>query len=247
MNRIAYLGLAALLSLATAGTSHASAVPTPFPDVISTGPQSFTISPFTSSVFNTDSIRLGSDVIDVSVVGNPSLLQDIAALLEFSGDTFKVKYEVQGFGTELDFSDTVTVEVTALLNGSTVLGSPQTFHVTLSDSCTSAGGAVLLDCRSSKLLTAFDSSQPIVIPAGTPISDITFKYVVLQSDESCVAKDGGQSSACNSGGTAIVDTSDLFDPSWSAEISVVAEPSSLALLGLGIAALFGMRRRRSVV
>lgn len=244
MNRIALFGLSALAIVVVGGTGNAAVFPS-FPSFITTGPQSFTIDPVTAPQFSVDSHRLGFQQVDVAVA-NPG--SAINATLTFSGSPFKVKYEVQGFGSELIFGDTVTVEASARLNGA-LLGSKETFNIVLSDQC---GGtdqnAVVSDCSTKALLTAFDASQPIVIPAGTPASDVQFTYDVLQSNEFCVAKifSGGvfqSQGACLQGGTSILDTNNLFDPKWSADIAV-PEPGSIGLLVVGIAGVFGFGVRR---
>jgi hypothetical protein len=252
MNRIALLGLSVTALINAQGTVFASTAPISpgFPDFVSTGEQSFTIDPFTSATFSSDARLLGGQRVDVAVAGN--IGPDIAALLTFLSDTFKVKYEVQGGGNVLVFSDTVAVKVSATLNGAP-LGDTETFNVFLSDQCGDPSQTpALLDCSTRKLLTAFDSSQPVVIPAGTPASELVFNYDVLQSDEHCLAEtfSGGilqSEGACLDGGTTVTDTSDLFDPRWSASVSV-PEPSVLALLAIfGASALSVGKRRRPLL
>lgn len=256
MKRLLPAVLGASLVIATTAAGHAAAVASHVFTVSGdTGPLSFSVPTHTG--FSSDTVLLGQDRASIDTVAfNPALGSIIGAVanLSFGGDTFKVKYSVQGFGNEMVFSDTVSAKISALLNGSPI-GTPETFSVGLSSSC---GGPDQPDvdrlCSASALLTAFSGSDSIVLPAGTNAHDVSFVYSVLQSDEHCVENyyTAGVitlTSACTAGGTDIVDTSDLFDPHWSAQVTMsynyVPEPASLAVLAVGAACVVGVRRRRA--
>ena len=255
MNRLPSAILGASLLIAVTGAGHAASVRGHFFTVSAdTGPLSFSVP--THSGFSSDTVVLGQDRASIDTVAfNPALGSIIGAVaqLAFAGDTFKVKYSVEGFGNEMVFSDTVSAKISAFLNGS-LLGTPETFSVGLSSSC---GGPDQPDvdrlCSANALLTAFSGSDSIVLPAGTNAHDVTFVYSVLQSDEHCIENyyTAGVitlTSACTAGGTDIVDTSDLFDPGWSAHVTMtyeyVPEPASLGVLAFGVACAVGARRRR---
>lgn len=213
-----------------------------------TGDESFTISPLDG--FSSDTVVLGQQSARVGGLSfNSSLgsLIDGVASLTFAGDPFKVIYSVEGYGNQMVYSDAVTVTATAYV-GSTVLGTPEVFNVDLSDSC---GGADQPDvdrfCTTKQLLTAFSDTQSLVLPPNTSISAVNFVYQVTQSDEDCVENyyTGNvltTTSACGSGGTSVVDTSNLADPGWSGSISIdyryrAPEPGSLWLLGVAVVAV----------
>jgi PEP-CTERM motif len=247
--------LGALLVIAAIGAAEASAIPGQFYTVSGdTGPLSFSIP--THNGFSSDTVLLGEDRVSINNVAfNPALGSIVGAVaqLAFAGDTFKVVYQVEGFGNEVVFSDTVSAKISALLNG-VPFGTPETFNVNLSGSCGGPNGPDVDNlCSAKSLLNAFAGSDSIVLPPGSNASDVTFVYSVLQSNEHCVVNDytGGilsETSACLDGGTSIYDTSNLFDPSWNAQVTMryeyVPEPASLAVLGFGVACAISARRRR---
>jgi hypothetical protein len=222
---------------------------------VSTGAQSFSIP--TRNGSTTDRPLLGQDLQDLNGLAfNPALGSVIGsvATLVWTGDTFKAVYEVLGFGSELVFSDRVTVKATALLNG-VAIGTPEVVSVTVSSSCGGSGVTpVLQDCTAKALLNAFTDSQSIPLPPGTSFSSVEFDYAVLNSDESCQAYDYTSgvltgTNLCLSGGVSILDTSNLFDPGWSASLNITyaykaPEPAGVGLLSIGVAGLLAMRRRR---
>lgn len=237
-----------LAAIAAAQPGQAAVFPS-FPAFISTGQQSFTIDPSTIAHFTTDQTLLGNQTIDEQITAPGVTAGAVQAMLAFQGAPFKAVYSVEGGGNHLVFSDMITVRATASLNGM-ALGSPEIFNIALSDSC---GDPTMptaeLVCSTKQLLTAFDVSQPIDIPAGTPFSDVSFSYSVLQSNEYCQAQtySGGVlqfTSACLSGGMGIVDTNNLADPSWSGSLTLVPEPGSVGLLMAGLSGLLGIAALR---
>ena len=108
-------------------------------------------------------------------------------------------------------------------------------------------------CNAQGTFDAFSGSESVVVPANTPISDVTFAYVVTQSDQQCTAvtenRDHVQfTSACIEGYTNVTDGVTPGDPHWSA--SLVPEPNSLGLLAFAVMGVVGVgtwRRRRSVL
>ena len=260
MPRVALFGLVAWLSLICGSMDQVRAAATTGDHFVTlsdgTGPLSFTISPH--SGFSSDVVELGSQSDTIrDVAFNPALgvLIGGVATLTFGGDPFKVVYSVEGFGNEMVYSDEVTVTAKAILNGSTILGTPEVFHVSLSDSC---GGPDQPDvdrfCSTKQLLDAFSGSQSIVLPPHTSANQVQFVYQVTQSDEHCIENyytDGEitTTSACTMGGTSVFDTSDLADPSWSGDVSVTyeyraPEPATLGLLGIGTLFIVAGRRAR---
>jgi hypothetical protein len=255
----ALLGLATLFAGSITRAVEASVVTGGEHDNVSasTGAQSFSFP--TSSGFTVDQRLLGQDRVNVGGLAfNPalgSLIGSIANLV-WTGDTFKGVYEVLGFGSELVFSDQVTVRATATLDG-TAIGTPEIVSVTLSGTCGDSGTTpVLQDCRAKALLDAFTDSQSIALPAGTSFSSVDFVYAVLNSNESCQALDYANgvltsTNLCLSGGVSIVDTSNLFDPGWSGKLNITytynaPEPASVGLLVFGVAGLLAVRRRRGL-
>ena len=260
MRRIVPIALVTLATIAIPSVGEAAATYGHYVTVSDgTGPMSFSIAEHDG--FSSDVVRLGSQTSSViNDVGFDQSLGSLiggSAVLTFSGDPFKVIYSVEGFGNQMVFSDTVTVTATALLNGTTILGTPEVFNVNLSDSCGGPGqDDVDRFCSTKQLLTSFSDSQSLVLPPDTSLSQVQFVYNVTQHDEHCVENYYTGSvitttSACTDGGTSVVDTSDLDDPAWSGAISVtyhysVPEPGSLALFGIGLGWLAVVRRRSRV-
>jgi hypothetical protein len=256
LRRLALLAVATVSAASVARVAAASQQP--HEHVVttdaSTGAQSFVISP--QSGFSSDTTMLGQDRLSLGHLAfNPALGSIIGsvAMLAWTGDTFKAVYEVEGFGNELVFSDQVTVKAIAILDGMPI-GTPETASVDISSSC---GGpdqiAVLRDCTVKGLLNAFTDSQSIPLPAGASFSSVTFDYAVLNSNENCVANTYTSGSltgtgACLQGGVSIVDTSNLFDPGWSAKLGITyaynaPEPPGMWLLVFGLAGLVWLRYR----
>jgi hypothetical protein len=219
----------------------------------STGPQSFTVP--TTTGFDSDTRVLGTDRYVVGGLAfNPSLgsITGSVATLVWLGDTFKAVYEVEGFGSELVFSDQVTVRATAMV-GEVEIGTPEIVTATVGETCGSTTSSPALNlCTAMTLINAFTSSQTIPLPAGDSLSSVTFDYAVLSSDGNCIGYDyaDGQetgTNVCVFGNLGFVDTSNLADPGWSASLSVnyayVPEPASLGLLLFGMAGLAAARRR----
>jgi hypothetical protein len=254
-------GLAALLTTFVTAQAMAAAVTTPtnhYTVTLDTGLREF-IAGFPAQTVNTNGSMVGSTVSDTSprmivpafdtsygtVVG----LGGLAVLLGYPFEaTFTVEGDTDNAGDQVIAHEDVAGTVQMFVNGASVASSP--FSVSLSPSCTAASnGFTTIVCPDEKKQESFTNSVPVAITAGDVV---TFQYTLSETNISCkVLRVGGASDVCIEGNTSITDLKNFNDPAWEGTLAVtydyIPEPASLALLGVGVAGLMSVRRRRQRV
>jgi hypothetical protein len=242
--------LAVLATMTLTQPGHASIVVnrTPFPGIISTGEQSFTVPAETPGAIDPNLVVLGTDTDNVSLIENPAVISQIIASLAVVGQPFTASMYVEGVGF-VTFSETVGVQVSASINGA-VLGTPESFSLALSGTCGSETDLADVNlCHADNTFQAFAGSESLVIPPNASVSQVAFTYEVTQDAQSCTAVTQNSdsfvvTSACIEGYTGITNGVTQGDPDWSASL-LVAEPDSVALMAVAVIALLGFTARRN--
>jgi PEP-CTERM motif len=255
--RLLQIGLAVLsAAFVTVQAMAATTVGNHYTVTLDTGLREF-IAGFPNQTINTDGSIAGSTVSDTSprmtvpafdtrygsVIG-------LGGLTAFLGYPFEATFSVEGatdnIGDKVIAQEDVTGTVQMFVNGSSVGSVP--FGVSLNPVCTAQTNGFTIDlCSDEQKQASFTGGAPVLIHAG---DTVTFQYTLSETNVSCevLPVGGGAPQICIEGNTGITDLHNINDPQWDGSLAVtydyIPEPASLTILGLGVAGLIGVRRRR---
>jgi hypothetical protein len=255
--RVIRAGVAALVTVLVAPRAKAAIVATQsYTVTLDTGLRGF-VTDFPTQTVDSNGAIIGSTVSDTSnrttvpaFDQRYGAFQNMGGIVAFYGYPFEATFTVEGatdtIGDKVVAHEDVAGTIQMFVNGAPVASEP--FNVSLNPSCTASSNSfTVIVCSDEEKQGLFSSNVPVAIQ---PKDVINFQYSLAETNISCevTPSGGGAPFACIQGNTGITDLNNIKDPEWGGTLAVtfdyVPEPASLSVLGIGLAGLIGVRRKR---